>query len=137
MAARSQKTEGKAETGRPRKSPATKATGKSSKAAATDGKTAAAAKATASKGSKTTATRGGRAASRSTGKGSRTASRVAPIKTKGKDLVIVESPAKARTVGQILGNDYVVTASQGHVRDLPQWRFGVNIEDDFARSMRL
>ena len=43
----------------------------------------------------------------------------------------MESPAKARTVGQILGNKYVVTASQGHVRDLPQWRFGVNIEQDF------
>ena len=37
--------------------------------------------------------------------------------TVGKRLVIVESPSKARTVGQILGNKYVVTASQGHVRD--------------------
>ena len=46
----------------------------------------------------------------------------------------MESPAKARTVGQILGNKYVVAASQGHVRDLPQWRFGVNIEEDFAPS---
>ena len=40
--------------------------------------------------------------------------------TSGKQLVIVESPAKARTVGQILGRKYVVTASQGHVRDLPK-----------------
>ena len=37
----------------------------------------------------------------------------------GKKLVIVESPAKARTVGQILGKQYVVVASRGHVRDLP------------------
>ena len=41
----------------------------------------------------------------------------------GKRLVIVESPAKARTVGQILGRRYVVTASQGHVRDLPRARW--------------
>ncbi len=134
MATKTEKTEAKAETGKTRKTTAAKATGKSSKAAGAGGKTATTAKATAGKGGKSSATtaKGGKAASRSTGKGSRTASRVAPIKTKGKDLVIVESPAKARTVGQILGNDYVVTASQGHVRDLPQWRFGVNIEDDFA-----
>ena len=132
MAARTEKTETKAESKKPRKSTATKTTGKSSKAAATDGKATTAEKTTAGKGGRATTARGGRAASRSTGKGSRTSSRVAPIKSKGKDLVIVESPAKARTVGQILGNDYVVTASQGHVRDLPQWRFGVNIEDDFA-----
>ncbi len=96
------------------------------------GKTAAATKETASKSRGTTASKGGKAASRTSGKGGRTSSKVAPIKSKGKDLVIVESPAKARTVGQILGNGYVVAASQGHVRDLPQWRFGVNIEDDFA-----
>ncbi len=52
----------------------------------------------------------------------------------GKSLVIVESPAKARTVGQILGNKYVVTASQGHVRDLPKSKIGVDIEQDFAPS---
>ena len=37
----------------------------------------------------------------------------------GKHLVIVESPAKARTINKYLGNDYVVMASVGHVRDLP------------------
>ena len=37
-----------------------------------------------------------------------------------KNLVIVESPAKARTVGRYLGGDYTVLASLGHVRDLPQ-----------------
>ncbi len=49
----------------------------------------------------------------------------------GKSLVIVESPAKARTVGQILGRKYVVTASQGHVRDLPKSKIGVDVEQDF------
>ena len=52
----------------------------------------------------------------------------------GKSLVIVESPAKARTVGQILGNKYVVTASQGHVHDLPKSKIGVDVEQDFEPS---
>ena len=52
----------------------------------------------------------------------------------GKSLVIVESPAKARTVSQILGNKYLVTASQGHVRDLPKSKIGVDIERDFEPS---
>ena len=53
---------------------------------------------------------------------------------RGRDLVIVESPAKARTVGQILGGRYVVTASQGHLRDLPKSRIGVKVEEDFEPS---
>ncbi|HJP41022.1 MAG TPA: toprim domain-containing protein, partial [Dehalococcoidia bacterium] len=44
---------------------------------------------------------------------------------KGKDLVIVESPAKARTVQAMLGDDYRVIASVGHVRDLPNFGYGV------------
>lgn len=48
-----------------------------------------------------------------------------------KKLVIVESPAKAKTIGKILGNDYVIKASMGHVRDLPERSFGVDIEHDF------
>ncbi|GIS95968.1 MAG: hypothetical protein CM1200mP22_32050 [Dehalococcoidia bacterium] len=47
---------------------------------------------------------------------------------------IVESPAKARTVGQILGGKYVVTASQGHVRDLPKSKIGVDVDQDFEPS---
>jgi len=46
-------------------------------------------------------------------------------------MVIVESPAKARTVGRFLGKDYIVRASVGHVRDLPSNRMGVDIEDNF------
>lgn len=48
-----------------------------------------------------------------------------------KKLVIVESPAKARTVGKFLGDDYIVKASVGHIRDLPANRLGVNVENDF------
>jgi DNA topoisomerase-1 len=46
-------------------------------------------------------------------------------------MVIVESPAKARTVGRFLGKGYIVKASVGHVRDLPSNRMGVDIENDF------
>ncbi|OGD87093.1 DNA topoisomerase I [Candidatus Curtissbacteria bacterium RIFCSPHIGHO2_12_FULL_41_17] len=48
-----------------------------------------------------------------------------------KNLVIVESPTKARTLGQFLGKDYQITASMGHVRDLPRGEFGVDVEHDF------
>ena len=60
--------------------------------------------------------------------------KAAPINAAGKDLVIVESPAKARTVAQILGSDYVVTASQGHLRDLPKSKIGVDVAQDFEPS---
>ena len=46
-------------------------------------------------------------------------------------LVIVESPAKARTINKMLGKGYVVKASMGHVRDLPAKRMGVDLEKDF------
>ncbi|MBI4233748.1 MAG: type I DNA topoisomerase, partial [Chloroflexi bacterium] len=49
-----------------------------------------------------------------------------------KDLVVVESPAKARTIGRILGDRYVVEASLGHVRDLPTDELGVEVDDGFA-----
>ncbi len=51
---------------------------------------------------------------------------------KGKSLVIVESPAKARTLSGILGRQYDVRASVGHVRDLPKSQLGVDVDDDFA-----
>ncbi|MEE2888601.1 MAG: type I DNA topoisomerase, partial [Planctomycetota bacterium] len=71
----------------------------------------------------------------------------AAAKTKNsKALVIVESPAKARTISRFLGSDYIIEASVGHVRDLPanaaevpakykkeKWsRLGINIEEDFS-----
>ena len=47
-------------------------------------------------------------------------------------LVIVESPAKAKTIGKYLGKDYEVTASMGHIRDLPTSQLGIDIEHDYA-----
>jgi DNA topoisomerase-1 len=55
-------------------------------------------------------------------------------KTKGavnRNLVIVESPAKARTLARILGRSYSLKASMGHIRDLPKSRLGVDIENGF------
>ena len=47
------------------------------------------------------------------------------------DLVIVESPSKAKTIGKYLGDGYEVLASMGHVRDLPKSKIGVDIEGGF------
>ena len=54
-----------------------------------------------------------------------------------KNLVIVESPAKARTINRYLGDDYVVTASMGHVRDLPSKKMGVDLENDFTPTYEI
>ncbi len=51
---------------------------------------------------------------------------------KGKKLVIVESPTKQKTISKILGNDYIVRSSFGHVRDLPSKDIGVDIEHNFT-----
>ncbi len=47
-----------------------------------------------------------------------------------KNLIIVESPAKARTISNFLGKDYKVVASKGHIRDLPKSSFGITVEED-------
>ena len=55
----------------------------------------------------------------------------------GKPLVIVESPAKAQTIGRFLGNKYKVVASYGHVRDLLASRLSVDPENNFAPEYRM
>jgi len=52
-------------------------------------------------------------------------------------LVIVESPAKAKTVGRFLGKGYTVRASVGHVRDLLRSQLSVDVENDFAPKYRV
>src|SRR5262245_42222782 len=58
-------------------------------------------------------------------------------KKKKKSLVIVESPAKAKTINKYLGADYEVVASKGHVRDLPKSRFGIDIENGWVPTYRI
>jgi transcription antitermination factor NusB len=48
------------------------------------------------------------------------------------NLVIVESPSKAKTIGRYLGPGYIVKASMGHLRDLPKSKMGVDLENDFT-----
>lgn len=50
------------------------------------------------------------------------------------NLVIVESPAKAKTISKILGSKYVVKASMGHIRDLPKSKIGIDVQHDFKPS---
>ncbi len=59
-----------------------------------------------------------------------TRARKTDVTPRGK-LVVVESPAKARTIGKYLGRGYTVKASMGHVRDLPKSTLGVNVSSDF------
>ena len=55
----------------------------------------------------------------------------------GKSLVIVESPAKAKTVNHYLGEEYIVKASMGHVRDLPEKKLGVDVQADFQPTYQI
>jgi len=52
-------------------------------------------------------------------------------------LVIVESPAKAKTIKKFLGKGYEVESSMGHIRDLPATKFGIDIENDFTPSYQI
>ena len=56
---------------------------------------------------------------------------------KGKNLVIVESPAKSKTIKKILGNEYIIEASFGHIRDLPPKGLGFDVEDDFKPTFAI
>jgi DNA topoisomerase I len=58
-------------------------------------------------------------------------------KTQGKNLVIVESPAKARTLGQFLGKDYTVKSSFGHIRDLPKKGLNIDIKHGFQPTYEI
>ena len=51
-----------------------------------------------------------------------------------KDLIIVESPTKAKTINKFLGDAYIVLSSYGHIRDLPKGKLGIDVENDFAPS---
>ncbi|MCI6171822.1 MAG: type I DNA topoisomerase, partial [Selenomonas bovis] len=68
------------------------------------------------------------AAASAKGKKAKAKRRTAPKKT----LVVVESPAKAKTIEKYLGRKYIVRASMGHLRDLPKSQFGIDVEHDFA-----
>lgn len=61
---------------------------------------------------------------------SKARSKAAPVAS-GKPVIIVESPAKTRTLAKILGNAYTIEASMGHVRDLPKSQLGVDVNNDF------
>jgi DNA topoisomerase-1 len=80
---------------------------------------------------KTTGAKSG-GARRSGGRSSAPTASIKTVDTKGKNLIIVESPAKARTIERYLGDDFRVAASLGHVIDLPVTKLGVDIENGFA-----
>ena len=54
-----------------------------------------------------------------------------------KTLVIVESPAKSKTIKKILGNDFIIEASMGHIRDLPSKGLGFDIDNDFKATFEI
>jgi len=57
--------------------------------------------------------------------------------SKAKGLIIVESPAKASTISKFLNNQYIVKASFGHIRDLPQRKLGIDVDKNFAPQYEL
>ena len=55
----------------------------------------------------------------------------AAVRKKKKNLVIVESPAKVKTIKKFLGSNYEVAASNGHVRDMPKSQMGIDFDNDY------
>src|SRR3954454_18778800 len=82
--------------------------------------------------SKTTTRAAKSTTSRSTSSRASSGSKDAPVTRGSTNLVIVESPAKAKTIRKYLGRNFNVEASMGHVRDLPKSTLGVDTEHDFA-----
>jgi DNA topoisomerase-1 len=80
---------------------------------------------------------GPKARQRETSQKARPALRRRASRAQSKALVIVESPAKAKTINKYLGDGYVVKATMGHVRDLPETRFGIEIEKGFQPTYRI
>ena len=111
---------------------ATKTTVKSKRVALAESEPAATKKkaSTTKKATKNTKTAQSGDAKSSTKKGAYKKGRAAEL-SRDKTLIIVESPAKARTLEKILGPDYHVEASVGHVRDLPKGRIGIDIDNGF------
>src|SRR5271163_3899963 len=61
----------------------------------------------------------------------RTPVKMEAVDLKGKNLLIVESPAKAKTIEKILGKDFVVKSCYGHIRDLEKDDMGIDIKDNY------
>ena len=55
----------------------------------------------------------------------------------GKNLMIVESPAKAKTIEKFLGEDYHVTSCYGHIRDLPRGSMAIDVENNFKPTYEI
>ena len=111
-----------------KKKPAAKKTAAKTKTTAK--KTAAKTKATKKTASKTTKAAASKAKTAKTSTRSKKAKEEDDL-PKGGNLVIVESPAKAKTIMKYLGPGYDVVASMGHIRDLPKSKLGVDVEHDF------
>lgn len=57
------------------------------------------------------------------------------VKIMSKDLILVESPSKAKTINKYVGNKFIVEATVGHIKNLPKTKFGVDIENDFKPNL--